>query len=192
MIIRLARPSDASAVAGIYRPFVEDSAISFEVDAPDEAVMASRIAETLTALPWLVAEEHGSVIGYAYAALHRTRAAYRWSVDVSAYVSATHLRRGIGRALYDPLLDLLRILGYANAYAGITLPNPASERLHRAVGMEPVGIYAGVGYKLGRWWDVAWYALRLNPLPSSPPEPRPITTLSADQIQSALEYRRRA
>lgn len=163
MRVRLADPdSDAGAVAAIYRPVVEDTHISFEEDAPDPVEMAGRMRRTLQRTPWLVAEEDGEVVGYAYAAPHRDRPAYRWSVDVSAYVAPDRTGRGIGRRLYDELLELLDRQGFVNVYAGISLPNPASVALHRAVGMILIGVYEQVGYKHGEWWHVAWYGRRLR------------------------------
>ncbi len=181
MIVRLADPArDAGAVTEIYRPAVETSLASFEEVAPDAAEMASRIAATLERTPWLVAEDGGSVIGYAYAASHRERAGYRWSVNISVYVAAAAQRRGVGRRLYDELLAILRRQRFVNAYAGITLPNPASVALHTAIGMRPVGTYDAVGFKAGAWHDVAWYQLRLAEPQPTPAEPIPLPRLLAE------------
>jgi phosphinothricin acetyltransferase len=170
---------DAVRVAEIYAPAVIDSTISFEevVPAPDE--MERRMRAVLEWTPWLVAEsEAGSVVGYAYASRHRERAAYRWSVDISVYVDPAFRGRGVGRTLYDELLPILRRQRFMNAYAGIGLPNPASVALHEAIGMKLIGVYEGVGFKAGRWVDVAWYGMRLSePAGSSPEEPLPLGAL---------------
>lgn len=168
---RLAVPTDAAAIAEIYRPAVVERATSFEIDPPDAEEMATRIESCLARFPWLVAEERGVILGYAYASQHRVRAAYQWSVDVSAYVSDRTHRRGIGRSLYETLFRILALQGYRNAYAGITLPNEASEGFHRALGFTTVGIYRGVGYKLGRWHDVLWLERALAPRDDTPPIP---------------------
>jgi phosphinothricin acetyltransferase len=172
--IRLADPQrDAAGVAEIYGAAVVASAASFEVTAPTEREMAARMSAILKRTPWLVASLGGEVIGYAYAAAHRERAAYRWSVDVSAYVREGYRGRRIGRALYDRLLPMLVAQGFANVYAGIALPNPASVALHEAVGMRLIGVYERVGWKLGAWHDVAWYGMRLQEPPvSAAGEPR--------------------
>ena len=157
MDIRLATLADASAVAAIYRPYVEGSTISFELTAPTEAVMRERMARVLTRLPWLVCEQDGAVLGYAYASPHRDRAAYQWSVDVSVYLRPGSQRRGLGRALYSELFVLLVQQGYYTAYAGISLPNAASVGLHESFGFEPVGIYRNAGFKFEAWHDVGWW-----------------------------------
>ncbi|MGQ3030392.1 MAG: GNAT family N-acetyltransferase, partial [Ferrovibrionaceae bacterium] len=110
--IRMAREADASAIQAIYAPIVRDTAISFEDEPPSVAEMARRIRETLAVYPYLVAEEEGGVLGYVYAGPHRARAAYRWSVDVTAYVAAGGRRRGVGRALYGVLMDTLTRQGF--------------------------------------------------------------------------------
>ena len=129
--------------------------------------------------PWLVADQDGAVIGYAYAGPHHQRPGYRWSVNISVYVAPGQVGRGIGRALYDELLALLRRQGFVNVYAGITLPNPASVALHEAIGMRRIGVYEAVGYKHGGWHDVAWYHLRLADPDGDPPEPIPLPELEA-------------
>jgi phosphinothricin acetyltransferase len=185
VIVRLADPGrDAARVAEIYRPAVETSLATFEEVAPDATEMASRMAVTLKRTPWLVAEEGGSVIGYAYAAPHRERAGYRWSVNISVYVAPEGQRRGVGRRLYDELLAILRRQGFVNAYAGITLPNPASVALHTAIGMRPVGRYDAVAFKAGAWHDTAWYQLRLAEPQGTPAEPIPLPRLVAGERAS--------
>lgn len=176
--IRLAGGADADAIAAIYRPVVEASAISFETVAPDREAMARRIAETMPAYPWLVCDIDGQVAGYAYASKHRVRGAYRWSVDTSVYIAETHRRRGVGTGLYASLFAILTTQGYVNAYAGIALPNPGSIGLHESVGFEKIGVYRHVGYKLGRWHDVGWWQLGLREHEESPDEPRDVVTVS--------------
>ena len=154
---RSARSDDAAAIQAIYAPIVESTAISFEEVPPSIPEMAARIALTLQERPFLVAERDGRVVGYAYAERHRARPAYRWSVDVSAYVAEAARGLGVGRMLYGALLPALTSRGFHAAFAGVALPNPASIALHRAAGFQPVGVYREVGYKLGRWHDVSWW-----------------------------------
>jgi L-amino acid N-acyltransferase YncA len=162
VLVRPARPQDAAALAEIYAPSVLQRPTSFELAAPDAAEMAARLARVTTTWPWLVAELDGQVVGYCYAGPYAEREAYRWSVTTTTYVREAWQRRGIGRAMYARLFDLLRRQGAVMAFAGITLPNEASVGLHRAMGFEPVGVYPYAGFKLGRWWDVAWYGLPLR------------------------------
>jgi phosphinothricin acetyltransferase len=170
--VRLADPErDAAAVAAIYRPAVEASIASFEEVAPDSDEVARRMRAVLGRAPWLVAELDGAVVGYAYGAIHRERAGYRWSVDISVYVADGHHGQGIGRTLYDELVPMLRRQGFVNAYAGIALPNPASVALHEGIGMRRIGVYERVGFKFDAWHDVAWYGLRLAEPVGRPPEP---------------------
>ena len=155
--IRPASESDATELLDIYRPFVESTAVSFEFEPPSVAEFAQRIAKSIADWQWLVAEQDERCVGYAYGSPHRERAAYRWSVEVSAYVHPGHLRRGVGRMLYEQLFDDLALRGYRNAYAGIALPNEASIALHRRTGFECIGVFKAVGRKFDRWHDVAWY-----------------------------------
>jgi phosphinothricin acetyltransferase len=175
--VRVANPDiDGAGIAAIYRPYVEETLVSFEEVAPSAAEMAERIRSTLTWTPWLVAsDDDGVVVGYAYASRHRERAGYRWSVDISVYVDGDWQRRGVGRALYAQLLPILERQGFVNMYAGITVPNPGSVRLHESIGMRLIGVYEHVGFKFGEWPDVAWYGMILNPPTSSPAEPIALT-----------------
>jgi phosphinothricin acetyltransferase len=179
IVIRVARPVDTAAIAAIYAPYVNDTAISFELIPPDEDEMAMRLAKTLARFPWLVALCNGDVAGYAYAGQHRERAAYQWSVDVSVYVHKDLRGRGIGRALYTPLFAILRALGYFTVYGGVTLPNPASVALHEAMGMTLVGVYRHVGYKAGAWHDVSWWEGLLREPSAKPPPPRALLEVAS-------------
>jgi phosphinothricin acetyltransferase len=175
--IRLASPDDAAQVAAIYARFCTDTAVSFETVAPSPEEMAQRIRKITERLPWLVLDDDDRIAGYVYASPHRERAAYRWSADVAAYVAADYRRRGVGRALYAALFRILAAQGYFKAFAGVTLPNPASVGLHEAVGFERVGEYRGVGYKGGAWHDVRWYQLALQPESPDPEPPRPLAAV---------------
>jgi phosphinothricin acetyltransferase len=177
-MIRLATSGDAVRVAAIYRPYVTESAISFETDAPAREEMAQRMASAIG--PWLVFEEGRKVVGYAYGSKHRERAAYAWSADVSVYVDAASHRTGIGRALYGSLLALLRLQGFYTAHAGITLPNQASVGLHEAVGFRKVGVYTKVGYKGGAWHDVGWWQFPLRERAGDPLPLRTVEDLQRD------------
>lgn len=172
--IRLARPEDGAACAAIYAPFVRDTWVSMETKVPDAAEMSRRISKTLPSYPWLIAEGEGDVAGYAYASRHREREGYRWSVDVTIYLAERWRGRGVGRMLYPALFDALRRQGFRSAWAGIALPNPASEGLHAAMGFERVGVYRDAAWKLGGWRDVAWWGLKLQPDEGLPAEPKPV------------------
>jgi phosphinothricin acetyltransferase len=155
--IRAATSADAARCAKIYRPFVAESWVSFEIEPPDEAEIAKRIADYGATHAWLVCEAQGEVVGYAYGSRHRTREAYRLSCDVAVYVDPAFARQGIGRSLYAALLPILKASGFHAAYAGIALPNDGSIALHEAMGFTPVGIYREVGWKMGGWRDVGWW-----------------------------------
>jgi phosphinothricin acetyltransferase len=170
-ILRLATEADAGGIQEIYAPYVRDTCISFEADPPAVEEIRRRIGQVLARWPWLVCEQGGQIVAYAYASEHRVRAAFRWAVDVAVYVRAGHERRGLGRALYGTLLPLLRFQGYCHAYAAIYLPNPASVRLHEAMGFRPLAVFPQVGYKHGGWRDVGWWHRALGELPARPAEP---------------------
>jgi phosphinothricin acetyltransferase len=170
--VRAATTADAAAVRDVYAPLVEETAVSFETTPPTAEEMARRMLAGERRLPWLVACRRDRVVGYAYAAPHRARAAYRWSVETSVYV-ADHARGGgVGRRLYDALLPLLAGLGYVSAYAGIALPNDGSITLHEAVGFRAVGTFPRVGFKHGRWHDTGWWWRPLSDAVAHPTEPR--------------------
>lgn len=186
LMIRMATPDDAGAIADIYAPYVRDTVISFESVPPTVDEMRSRLTATLGQLPWLVVSEGDAVRGFAYASPHGERAAYRWSVDVSLYLGRPLHRQGHGRRVYTALFNLLAAQGYVNAYAAIALPNPASVGLHEAMGFTRVGVFGGVGFKNGEWWDVGWWHRLLVDRPAEPSDPRPWSELPASAIEGAL------
>jgi L-amino acid N-acyltransferase YncA len=184
--IRLAGEPDAQAVASIYARHCESSAVSFETAAPSPEEIARRIENITQQWPWLVLEEDGVIAGYAYAGRHRERAAYRWAVDTAVYVGDAWQRRGVGRALYTALFVVLREQGFFKACAGITLPNAGSVRLHELMGFKLVGVYSGIGFKLGAWHDVAWYEAAVQLEIANPPAPRPLGDIDSAVWQDAF------
>ncbi len=173
LTVRAAREGDASAVAAVYAPYVYGTAVSFEVEAPTDEMMARRISTTLDTHPWLVAELDGAVVGYAYAGKHSQRAAYGWTVDVTIYVNMREQRNGIGRSLYRVLLEMLRRQGFRSVFAEIVLPNPGSVRLHEAMGFQHIGVHKDIGFKLTRWRDIGYWRLGLAHDIEPPREPIP-------------------
>jgi phosphinothricin acetyltransferase len=162
MLIRDADPArDAAACADIYAPYVSDTVISLEEVPPSAEKMRARIERVTERYPWLIAEEDGEVVGYAYAGEHRERAAYRWASDVTVYLSPACFRRGIGSRLYTALFHLLVFQGVYVVCAGVTLPNEASVGLHESMGFLPVGVYNRIAWKFGSWHDVGWWQLQL-------------------------------
>ena len=157
IFVRNASLDDAAAFAAIYEPYVSSSPISFEEVAPSADEMSRRVATVLANAPWLCAIVEDTIVGYAYASRHAERAGYRWSIDVSVYIDERFHRRGIGRTLYNELLPIVERLNYRRAYAGVALPNEGSVALHRAFGFELIGTYKRVGWKQGKWYDVAWF-----------------------------------
>jgi phosphinothricin acetyltransferase len=184
--LRFATGDDTDAIASIYAPVVEQTAISFEVVPPTPAEFATRLEETMPAYPWLVAEDGARVVGYAYGHRFAPRAAYAWSVETSIYVRDGERGRGVGRVLYDALLVLLGAQGYRQAFAGIALPNPASVALHESVGFAPVGAYREVGYKFGSWHDVAWWQRPLDAVAAAPTTPIPVDALAPELVARVL------
>ena len=187
MDIRPAIVGDASAIRSIYEPMVRETPVSFEEEVPDVDEVARRIRDSIA---WLVCEADGVVVGYGYAGRFHPRAAYRWSAELSLYVAPSHQHKGVGRNLLDALLDELRGRGFANALAGIALPNDVSVRLFESFGFRRVALYEHIGYKLDRWHDVGWWQLRLD---DSQPQPkvevRPAEAEDRPAIDDFLEAR---
>ena len=165
--IRDAVAGDAAAIAAIYNVHVRDTIVTFELDDVAVDEMAHRMVQVRDpGLPWLVLEERGSVIGYAYGGQWKARAAYARTVESSVYLADAARGRGLGKHLYAELIERLRACGIHVVLGGISLPNAASIALHEGLGFEAIGTFREVGWKLGRWIDVGYWQLRL---PQPPP-----------------------
>ena len=162
MRVRPATSTDGAVVAALYAPYVLGPGVTFELVPPGAHAMAGRIATTLLTHPWLVAERDGVVVGYAYAGLYGTRAAYRWTAETTIYVGSGQRGQGVGRVLYPALLDALRAQNLRSALARVAMPNPGSARLHTACGFTHFGTHPDAGYKHGVWHDIAYWSCRLN------------------------------
>ena len=155
LVLRPALRTDAAAIAAIYAPHVLNSLATFEEVPPDADEIARRLDDVLgRGLPYLVAEQGGAVVGYAYAAPYRTRSAYRFSIEDSIYVAADRPGQGIGSALLAALIERCTALGYRQMIAVIgDSGNEASIGLHARHGFMPAGVMRSIGFKLGRWVD---------------------------------------
>ena len=169
-MIRIARDEDAAAIHTIYAPSIIDGVATFETVLPGVETMRERIQTRLQHYPWLVWDEGGEVLAYAFAGRFRERAAYDWIAETSIYVRADAHRRGIARRLYGTLLDVMRLQGINQAVGVITLPGEVSVVLHESMGFSPAGVWRNAGYKLERWWDVGVWQKELQAV-MCPPHP---------------------
>jgi L-amino acid N-acyltransferase YncA len=181
-IIRLANPSDANAILDIYAPYILNTSLTFETEVPTIEGFAKRINSYMENYPWLVCEIDGLIAGYAYATRHRERAAYQWCTESSVYMHNEFLHRGIGRALYSALFEILKHQGFRNVYAVINLPNIKSVAFHEKCGFSWFADYKNVGYKLGQWKTVGWWQLQLNDYCDNPLPPQKFSDISPDLL----------
>lgn len=182
-IIRPLEPEDVVEIREIYRYYVEKTTVSFEYELPTDAEWLDRIRNIHSEYPWLVMEFKQKIVGYAYASKHRSRKAYNWSVESAVYIDQKYHGLGLGKVLYSALFDILRLQGYRNVYAGITLPNFKSVRLHESMGFSDVGVFRKIGYKFGAWLDTGWFHLNL-----SDSDIPPGILKSPDEVQSDPQY----
>lgn len=167
--VRLACEDDAAALVAIYRPYVLNTAVTFEYEVPTVEAFRERIREILSGYPYLVAERGGEIIGYAYAHRYRERAAYGWTAESSIYLKQSERRTGAGRMLYCALEDCLMRQGVVVLYACIVEPegdDPYVTRdsvlFHERMGYVPLGLFPNVGTKFSRWYGTLWMEKRLN------------------------------
>ena len=183
--IRVATPADLPAILAIYAPYIKETTFTFEYEVPTVEEFRRRIAHTLEGYPYLVCEEAGVVLGYAYAHRMKERAAYGWNAELSVYLSEAAARRGIGRALYAALMDITQLQGVRNVYGVITGENERSIRFHEALGFTVAGVHHQTGYKNGRWLDVVDMEKRLSG--DDPPSPlRPFSSLEEEVVAQIL------
>ena len=184
--IRFAAAADAPALLGIYGQYM-DTPITFECALPSEEAFRGRVAEYGAACPYLVWEEDGRILGYAYAHRLGERAAYQWSAELSIYLDRDSTGRGLGRRLYGALMELLRLQGVRTAYGCVTLPNAGSEGLHAAMGFRRTGTWHSAGFKCGAWRDVGCFEKAIAPYDPSPAPVRPIREVPAGAAAEILE-----
>ena len=176
MKIRLAGPQDAAQIRRIYAPYVTDTAVTFEYEVPDVEEFSERIRKTMQKYPYLVAEEAGRILGYAYAGVFRTRAAYQHSVEVSIYVDQTEGGNGVGRKLYQELERRLVLQNVFVSYACITMTERTDDpfltdgsiRFHEKMGYTLAGRFHHCGYKFGRWYSMIWMEKSICSRPEQP------------------------
>lgn len=186
MSLRFAVPADAAALLEIYAPYVEKTSITFETEVPTADEFARRISAFSKTYPYLVAEENGKPVGYAYAHAFHDRAAYDWTVETSVYVAEDARGRHVGTALYRALLELLALQGVKNACAVITFPNIPSTAFHQAMGFEAGGILPDFGYKLGDWHSVAYLWKPLGDRSGQPVPLIPCPQLDPNRVEPLL------
>ncbi len=185
MKLRFATPADSQSLLDIYRQYIHTN-ITFEYHLPSPQEFARRISSTLEFYPYLVLEEQGRPVGYAYAHSLRERAAYQWSAELSIYLDGAGAGRGTGKRLYTALMELLHLQGVKTVYGVVTHPNPASEGLHRSLGFDLRGIHRNTGYKNGAWLDVAWYEKAIAPYDLAPQTVLPIGRVSSSAVDAIL------
>lgn len=164
MAIRAATAKDLQAMLSIYAYFVEHTAVSFEYVLPSQEEFLKRFEEHIAVYPWLVWEEDGEVLGYAYAGRAFERAAYAWNAEISCYLAERIRRKGIGRKLYCEIEKILTKQGCRKVFAVVTSANEASIRFHEALGYRQIAVYRNVGFKFGAWYDVIWLEKQLQEL----------------------------
>jgi len=156
IVVRRATQADAAALLSIYAPYVRETSVTFEYDVPTEAEFAERIGQIGQKYPYLAAVCGDEIVGYAYAAAFKTRAAYAWAVETTIYVHENWRGMGVGSRLYAALEECLRRQNITNMNACITYPNPGSIAFHEQMGFKTVAHFSKCGFKLGRWHDMVW------------------------------------
>lgn len=186
VLFRLASEDDAAQLLDVYAPYVQNIAISFEYEVPTLQEFTERIRAVTQNYPYLICEIGGRIAGYAYAQRQKVRAAYGWNAELSVYLRPEYVRRGIGRAFYTALLDILHMQGVENVYGCVTVPNAGSERLHEAMGFRRISVFYRTGYKLGAWHDVAWFEKRIGEA-ECPAGFVPVSKLNAAELAAVLQ-----
>ena len=184
--LRIATKEDGAALAAIYAYYVENTAVTFEYVAPSAEEFGERIAHKLEKYPYIVAEENGRAVGYAYADMYRERAAFNWSCELSVYLDKYETGKGTGKLLYNALIAILKLQGFVSVVASITYPNGPSVALHKKMGFSHLGTMRDIGYKFGRWLDLMWFEKRISDV-NTPATVIPFPELDSEKISAILE-----
>lgn len=185
MALRLATARDAADLVGIYGQYIH-TPITFEYELPSPQEFQSRITHTLEGYPYLVWEENGAPVGYAYAHRFKERAAYQWGAELSVYVAQGHTSQGVGRRMYGALMELLALQGVRTVYGVVTVPNAKSEGLHHSMGFQDAGICHNTGYDSGAWRDVQTFEKFIGSFDGEPVPITPFPLLPQEQVEAIL------
>ena len=186
MEIRFAKISDSESLLRIYAQYIE-TPVTFEYRLPSADEFAGRIADISGEYPYLICVERGKIVGYAYAHRQKEREAYQWNAELSVYLDRDFTSKGLGKALYGALMDVLRLQGIKTVYGVVTLPNEKSERLHEGMGFRISGTHRRTGYKYGRWHDVRWFEKQIGPYEAEPTPFCPIREIPAEELDGILQ-----
>ena len=186
MKLRLVREEDIPEMLKIYGQYIH-TPITFEYEMPTLKEFSQRILKICTEYPCLICEDSGKIAGYAYAHKVRERAAYNWAAELSIYLDFESVSHGIGRIMYQGLMEELKLQGIKTVYGCVTSPNPASEGLHWSLGFRPAGVWRNVGFKDGKWHDVLWYEKRIADYEESPAPVIPFPKVDKHRVEAALE-----
>ena len=189
MEIRFAQEKDSIQLLDIYGQYI-DTTVTFEYRLPTVEEFAGRIREIGGEYPYLVCEDEGRAVGYAYAHKPFERAAYQWDAELSIYLDRIYTSAGLGSRLYGILMEILKLQGVRTAYGCVTMPNPKSERLHRRMGFEKIGAFHNTGYKNGKWLDVVWYEKQIAPYGMDPKPVIPIGEISREKLEEIIRLDR--
>lgn len=187
MTARFARAEDAPALLSVYAQYI-GTPITFETELPSAEEFRARVEEISAFYPYLVLEDAGKIVGYAYAHRQMERAAYGWNAELSVYLDGAYRTRGIGKKLYSALTEICALQGIKTVYAGVTLPNAQSEGLHETLGFRRLGVYRNTGFKNGAWHSVAWFEKQISPYEVPPAPVRPLAEIRAAACGVLLKY----
>lgn len=180
---RFATVEDAGKILEIYKPYVENTTITFEYDVPALEEFKNRIKNILTDYPYIVCEYENKILGYAYAHKVWMRAAYQWDAELSVYINKRYMGNGLGTKLYKILIEILKLQNVVNVYGCVTYPNEKSDRLHESFGFKRVGIFENAGYKFGKWIGVTWFHKAISEYKKNPEKLKKISQIDKEKIK---------
>ena len=187
LVFRFATENDAEKILEIYKPYVENTTITFEYNVPTIEEFRERIREILKDYPYIVCEYGNEIVGYAYAHRIWSRAAYQWDAELSIYTNEKYAGNGIGKKLYGILLEILKLQNVVNVYGLVTYPNKSSEKLHKYFGFKKVAFFENVGFKFGKWIAVTWFEKTINPYFENPDSIKRISEIDESEIKKILD-----
>ena len=187
LVFRFATEKDAEEILNIYKPYIENTTITFEYEVPIVEEFRERIRETLKEYPYIVCVYDGKIIGYAYAHRIWSRAAYQWDAELSVYTDGNYAGNGIGKKLYKILIEILKLQNIVNVYALVTYPNENSEKLHNYFGFKKVAFFENSGYKFGKWVGVTWFEKAISEYPKNPKPIKKVSEIDEVKLKQILE-----